>query len=636
MDIKEHDFAPRPTDLTPPIPAVDKGKQKLENGGNDSDTDTDTDTINSNGFDWNEKEEAEKNEKLQTKAVRVRAVYAAYMKLSRPVRTLLAAVLGGGICITPFLVVIFKFSDTSARAQVHTWSLWITATWVAGCITYLVVDLIPQLIIALVALFGGHIERLQVQIELAVAVSGWLKLVLDVSWSWIALGIIRTILKPEQSYWVTLNRVLQAFFGCSVLLLAEKLALHLVAIRFHQKALADRLAENQLALRALDRLSMSETKTWTKKLGLKGNGKTPATATGGPVEPKIASQGDIRKDRKRRRKAIAAVFVDQIRQIALKNSDFNRAGEMGSVHNARKLAKRVFSSLSDPTRDALLVEDFYPYFDTIEAAKDAFAIFDRDGNGDITKQEMKETVQRIYKERKALVASLKDASSAILKLDGVMLAVALFCMIFLFLLIFNRQNTVASLVPLGTIVLGFSFVFGNSAATLFESLIFIFATHVFDVGDLVFIDDQPLVVREFGLFATTFRRLDGQEIVAPNALLSKAKTIHNVRRSYSMGETTTLMMARPSCIKHHIPENSREWSGMDLNIDKIEKQNAIHVIVAMEHRPNWQDWGGRWARRTAFMKNLRIVLEQLDIRYTMPVQPVVLPHSPLPHGMPMQ
>lgn len=319
-----------------------------------------------------------------------------------------------------------------------------------------------------------------------------MKLVLDVSWSWIALGIIRTILKPQQSYWVTLNRVLQACFGCSVLLLVEKLALHLVAIRFHQKALADRLAENQLALRALDRLSMSETKTWTKKLGLKGNGKVPAASTvnGGHVEAKISTQADIRKDRKRRRKAIAAVFVDQIRQIALKNSDFNRAGEMGSVHNARKLAKRVFSSLSDPTRDALVVEDFYPYFDSMEAAKDTFAIFDRDGNGDITKPEMRETVQRIYKERKALVASLKDASSAIRKLDGVMLAIALFCMVFLFLLIFNRKNTVAALVPLGSIVLGFSFIFGNSAATLFESLIFIFATHVFDVGDLVFIDDQ--------------------------------------------------------------------------------------------------------------------------------------------------
>jgi len=37
----------------------------------------------------------------------------------------------------------------------------------------------------------------------------------------------------------------------------------------------------------------------------------------------------------------------------------------------------------------------------------AFALFDKDGNGDITKREMRESVQRIYRERKALNASLK-------------------------------------------------------------------------------------------------------------------------------------------------------------------------------------------------------------------------------------
>jgi hypothetical protein len=44
-------------------------------------------------------------------------------------------------------------------------------------------------------------------------------------------------------------------------------------------------------------------------------------------------------------------------------------------------------------------------------------------------------------------------------------------------------------------------------------------------------------------------------------------------------------------------------------------------------RPNWQDWGGRWTRRTAFMRYLKTVLEDLDIRYTMPIQPVILPQG---------
>lgn len=48
------------------------------------------------------------------------------------------------------------------------------------------------------------------------------------------------------------------------------------------------------------------------------------------------------------------------------------------------------------------------------------------------------------------------------------------------------------------------------------------------------IDDQYLVVKEFGLFSTVFRRVDGQEIIVPNSLLSNTKLVHNMRRSTSM------------------------------------------------------------------------------------------------------
>lgn len=83
---------------------------------------------------------------------------------------------------------------------------------------------------------------------------------------------------------------------------------------------------------------------------------------------------------------------------------------------------------------------------------------------------MREAVQRIYRERKSLVASVKDTSSALAKLDAVLLSVTLTFIIFLCLLIFNRANTLSSLVPLATIILGFSFIFGHSAQVLFESV----------------------------------------------------------------------------------------------------------------------------------------------------------------------
>ncbi len=68
--------------------------------------------------------------------------------------------------------------------------------------------------------------------------------------------------------------------------------------------------------------------------------------------------------------------------------------------------------------------------------------------------------------------SFQDVGSAVAKLDAVMISVVVMIFVFICLLIFNRKNTLASLVPLATIIVGFSFIFGHSAQTLFESVSF--------------------------------------------------------------------------------------------------------------------------------------------------------------------
>ena len=57
-------------------------------------------------------------------------------------------------------------------------------------------------------------------------------------------------------------------------------------------------------------------------------------------------------------------------------------------------------------------------------------------------------------------------------------------------------------------------------------------------------------------------------------------------------ETTTLMISYDTPIEvieqlrmkigSYITANNREWSSFGLNIDKMEYQNAIHLIVAIE------------------------------------------------------
>ncbi|KAG8938925.1 hypothetical protein FRC04_007324 [Tulasnella sp. 424] len=627
-----------------------------EAGTATDDTDTEA-TCSSDESNWSDDEDA-KSRKVaaEKKARRGRAVWLAFKKLARPVRTFLLAVIFGGIFVTPALIFLFVFPNNPAKPHVVPWSLWIGISWAVACALSLIVDLFPRFLLWIIfVIYGKAPETFKTQLELFMAVSFWLKLALDVSGMWVALSLIRKILHPPGRYWTVINQVMQAIFVAAIILLAEKVFVRIIAIQFHQKALADRLHENRIALKVLDKLSTAipqfpiATKKKKKNRHSPGNSldagmvlgtgfavpisfgvvkggankkEYAVTKEGSAEGTKMEADGTTKVKRTKKSKAVADVLVDQlvdlkdaIGLVALKDSKFNKEGEIASLYSARRLAKQLFSTLSDvyPPRSHLIVEDFYPYFRPDADIQRLLLLNSTKTvhNGEISKKEMREAVQRIYRERKALSASLKDMSSAVSKLDAVMIGVALIIILFVCLLIFNPGDNISSLIPLATIVLGFP-------------------THVYDVGDLVLIDDMVLFVNDFGLFATTFRRVDGQEVVAPNSLLATAKLIHNVRRSGSMWETTNLQIGyeTPLDIIEQLKVRLRQYMGMcvapgvEIWIDSMKYQNCINLVIAIEHRNNWQEWGGRWARRGLFMKHLRTVLEELEIGYQMPLQPV--------------
>jgi hypothetical protein len=137
----------------------------------DGDSDT-TSTNSSDEFDWDEEDVSSQVENTETgkKARRGRALWLAFMKLARPVRTLLLGILGAAFFIIPLLVVELKFKDKEGvRLQVRVWSLWLSITWAASCATYLVVDAIPRTVIYVIFLLGGQVERLKTQIEVCTA-----------------------------------------------------------------------------------------------------------------------------------------------------------------------------------------------------------------------------------------------------------------------------------------------------------------------------------------------------------------------------------------------------------------------------------------------------------------------------------
>ena len=140
-----------------------------ERGKNDDTPDSDsTPTGSSDEFDW-DKDEDDASSKGRNdhavKAKRGRAAYLAFIRLARPLRVALLCILGGGILITPLLIVQFVFNSNPVKKHVFAWSIWLTIVWVAGCLTYVVVDAFGWVFLGLVSLFGGKTESLQMQLE---------------------------------------------------------------------------------------------------------------------------------------------------------------------------------------------------------------------------------------------------------------------------------------------------------------------------------------------------------------------------------------------------------------------------------------------------------------------------------------
>ncbi|KAI9468925.1 MAG: Mechanosensitive ion channel-domain-containing protein [Benjaminiella poitrasii] len=321
--------------------------------------------------------------------------------------------------------------------------------------------------------------------------------------------------------------------------------------------------------------------------------------------------------------------------IASQNGHTNMNHNANSMQQAKYLAKRIYTNLVGPDsqRNTIVEADLYPFFKTTKEASYAFSLFDTDGNGDISKRELRSGCMRIYRERKNLSRSMRDLSQATGKLDIILMVIFIIVWIIIVCAAFG-VNVGTDLMPLWSAFVAASFIFGTSAKDAFEAIIFVFVTHPFDAGDRVMIQGENWIVQNVGLLVTTFIKWDGSIVYAKNSVLS-TQYIINVRRSGRTGETIELQVsfATPSWKIKQITEHMKQWcnqfpklytpNSASTNVVSYQNQNSISLSFYFEHTQNWQDAGGRWLRHNNFMYELKEECERLEISYTLPPQPFV-------------
>ncbi|XP_021736576.1 mechanosensitive ion channel protein 6-like [Chenopodium quinoa] len=295
-----------------------------------------------------------------------------------------------------------------------------------------------------------------------------------------------------------------------------------------------------------------------------------------------------------------------------------------SEAEAKAAAKKIFCNVAKPFSRYIYLDDLMRFMREDEAER-TLSLFEGGIDDErISKKSMKNWVVNAFRERRALSLTLGDTKSAVNKLHkmvNVIVSIIIVIFGFIFLNIISSQ----SLLFLSSQVVVVAFVFGNTCKNIFESIVFLFVIHPFDVGDRCEIDGVQMVVEEINILTTVFLRFDNQKIVFPNYILL-TKPIHNYYRSPDMGDGIELCfhIATPAekivVIRQRITsyiENKKEhWYPKPMVILKdTDGLNMLRIAVWLQHRMNHQDMGERWVRRALLIEECVKIFREMDIEY---------------------
>lgn len=297
--------------------------------------------------------------------------------------------------------------------------------------------------------------------------------------------------------------------------------------------------------------------------------------------------------------------------------------QIRSEWEAKAAAKKIFRNVAKPGAKYIGLEDLMRFLQEVEAVK-AMGLFEgaQDSNR-VTKAALKNWAVNVFRERRALALTLNDTKTAVNKLHQMVNVVIGVVIIVIWLLILGIATT-HILVVISSQLLLVVFMFGNSCKMAFESIIFLFVMHPFDVGDRCSIEGVQMVVEEMNILTTVFLRYDNEKIWYPNTVLA-TKPISNFYRSPDMGdgvdfsihistpvEKVAIMKER---IKRYI-DNSDHWYPNPMIVVKdIEDMNKMKMAVWLQHTMNHQDMGEKWLRRSRLVEEMINIFRDLDIEY---------------------
>lgn len=528
---------------------------------------------------------------------------------------------------------------------------WVLIVWCSLWVSKLVAHFLPHIFQIFVGVVSSGVRKYKTvlqKLEIPLSLVGW---------AVTSLATFKPMMTGNPynrdhdnaitSNWVDIvQKLLAAAVVSSLVFLAEKTIIQLISINYHRKQFNSRIKESKRHVYILG-LLYDASRTLFPMYCPEFADEDYAISN----QIQIANFGGKKHGHKRSGSATPMRFIhnigrvgDQVtsafgnvaqeitgREVFNPNSSHSIVVEaLEKKRTSEALSRRIWMSLVVEGREALLEEDIVEVLGSERRteAEEAYWALDRDGNGDISLDEMIMTVTEWGRERKTMATSMVDVASAINVLDGLLCTVVLVAVVFI-IIAFLNTSFVTTLATAGTALLSLSFVFSVTAQEFLGSCIFLFVKHPFDVGDRVDIAGDHFVVEHISLLFTVFRHARGAKIGQfcqyPNIVLNSL-ALDNISRSSAMTEQITLDISFDTSfddiqiLKTELEkfvsdkENNRDFlPEIEVQVLGTSDMSKLQLQVDVKHKSNWANETLRAARRSKFMCALVSALRAVPI-----------------------
>lgn len=300
----------------------------------------------------------------------------------------------------------------------------------------------------------------------------------------------------------------------------------------------------------------------------------------------------------------------------------------------RKSRMQTYKILNKMNSQVYNITDIQRFFPDYESYSSVLNILNIKEDQRLDRSFLKQLLEKYYRDLLMTSRSLSQVNAALERIYLGIRILVYFVAIFSVVILSNGEMSVAA--GIISTILGTQVVSKILSDNVLQSIIFLFIIHPFDIGDRIFINIggviENLIVAELNVFSTSFFKWDGTFFFIPNTVLINTP-ISNMRRSRNIMENHIIQVSSKTSPEKlvKLKENLKEFclsksefytDYVLVNYEKIEDSNKLFIKVLMQYQGNFQHHEAYLHKRSIFVGELNSKLNELKIRYKLPVQKV--------------